>query len=471
MFTGKGGDNGAMGYPGQAATVLGDHPMAGRVPVGPRRLQSRTSRTIGDATMDTLRSASLIAFAWLTVATAAEPTIISNPGARATAVELAVDSEGAVNLVWIERSATVPGEASRGGAGADLWFARSGAGDSTFTPPTRVNPDQGAAWGFPVARPRVAVGNGGIIHVFYAGYVTEPASGIRVVVPLYSRSTDQGRSFGNPAVLGGTPAGIVADDPVNGESFGTLASDGQDGVSAYWIETRGSPAGTTDGRLLAVASTDGGRSFGPAVAALAAGVCPCCQPTALAADGRIYLGTREMLANGTRDSTVALSADGGRSFGPRVPTGGAPWTIDACPMKATALASDGRVVYAAAFDGGSPTPGAYVSRSTDGGRTFGNAVALHPGAAVADAPVLAVLRRKVVAAWHAKADSSSDRRVYLAVSRDRGRTFSPPAAVPASTGPAGYPAVARRRDGLQLAWQQGDTIVTRFLSSTDALLD
>ena len=122
----------------------------------------------------------------------------------------------------------------------------------------------------------------------------------------------------------------------------------------------------------------------------------------------------------------------------------------------------------AAYDGGADPQGAYFSRSTDGGGTFEPAVQLHPGAAVSDAPALTVLDGKVIAAWHAK--TGGERRVYISVSRDRGKSFSAPAEMPAPAGTGIYPVMANRAGGIQVAWQQGDTIVTQYVAATDPLL-
>jgi hypothetical protein len=72
------------------------------------------------------------------------------------------------------------------------------------------------------------------------------------------------------------------------------------------------------------------------------------------------------------------------------------------------------------------------------------------------------------AAWHAKV--GCERRVFLAVSRDRGRSFPTPTELPAPPGPASYPALAVRDGGVQVAWQQGDAIVTQFIDGADPLL-
>ena len=87
---------------------------------------------------------------------------------------------------------------------------------------------------------------------------------------------------------------------------------------------------------------------------------------------------------------------------------------------------------------------------------------------MSDAPVIAVLGGKVVVAWHAK--TGGERRIYVSVSQDHGSTFSAPAEVPAPAGAGVCPVIANRAGGIQIAWQQGDIVVTQYLTATDPLL-
>jgi hypothetical protein len=419
----------------------------------------------------------LLAFAG---AHAAAPIVVSPPGRTAMAPEMAIAADGTVSIVWIERTPegeriAAAGKASKEGhthlAETDLWYARSTDG-RRFSAPVRVNRTPGAVWGFPVSKPRVAATSDGTLHVFYPGNSVDRRTGKPIVLPMYTRSRDGGRSFAEAVVLGSVPASdnsaIVSGGLANAECFGTMTTDDRGGVYAYWIDTRDMSEEQPNGKIFSAVSLDGGATFGKDFEVFPADACPCCQLTATTHAGRIYLGSRQVSPEGYRDSVVAVSGDRGRSFAPRQRWGGARWQIDGCPLKPTALAVDGSDVYVAAYDGGATPQGAWFSRSTDGGRTFEPALLLHPGAAVSDAPVLAVLDGKVVAAWHAKTDG--ERRIWLSVSQDRGRTFAPPVEVPAPPGTGIYPVIAVRAGGIQLAWQQGDAIVTRHIGADDPLL-
>lgn len=420
-------------------------------------------------------------FALATAAAAADLTVVSPAGRKAMAPEIAVGADGAVHLIWLERTPegekiAAAGATSKEGhthlAETDLWFARSTDGGATFGAPVRVNREAGAVWGFPSSKPRVAVSADGTVHVFYPANSMDARVGKPIVLPMYARSTDNGRSFTAPVMLGTVPesdnSDVVSGGLANAECFGTMAIDDRGGVYAYWIDTRDISKETPNGKIFSAVSTDNGRSFGKDFEVFPADACPCCQVTAITYEGRVYMGSRQVSRDGNRDSVVAISSDRGKSFAPRVRWGGAPWKIEGCPLKPTALAVDGRNVYAASFNGGADPQGAYLSRSTDGGQSFEPAVPLHPGAAVSDAPVVAVLDGMLVAAWHAK--TGGDRRIYMGVSRDGGKTFAVPVELPAPPGTGTHPVVAKRAGGVQLAWQQGDTVVTRFISAGDPLL-
>ncbi len=415
------------------------------------------------------------------VAPAAGPVTVTPPDRKAMAPELAVGAAGEVYLIWLERTPAGEDIAAAGAASAaghthlaetDLWFAAATDGGAGFSAPVRVNAKPGAVWGFPVSKPRILVSRDRTLHVFYPGNAVDERTGKPLVLPMYTRSTDGGRSFAAPRVLGAIPASdnsaIVSGGLANAECFGTMTGDDRGGLYAYWIDTRDMSAEVPNGKIFSAVSLDNGATFGTDFEVFPADACPCCQITAITHRGKIYMGSRQVSDDGSRNPVVAVSGDRGRSFGPRVRWGGAPWVIDGCPLKATALAVDGRHVYAASHNSGADPAGAWLSRSTDGGRSFEPALLLHPGALVSDAPVLAVLNGAVIAAWHAKV--TTDRRIFLSVSRDRGQSFSAPVELPAAAGTGSYPVIAARGRGVQLAWQQGDEIVTHYLPANDPLL-
>jgi hypothetical protein len=391
---------------------------------------------------------------------------VSTADHKAQGPEIAIGPDGSINMIWIDES-TAPEHSDSTSHGhshqssTNLYFTRSSDGGATYAPPRRINGKEGDVWGFWVSKPKISVGRNGTIHVFYPANDRNPTNGKPEAVALYTRSTDGGRTFATPVrlnTMGTTDAEhVVHGGLTHAHVFGTMAVDSRGSVYTFWIDTRDMAREGDQGKVFMAVSRDDGRSWGKDTELFPADVCPCCQVTAFVdAKDRIYVGSRQVDA-GYRDSTIAVSRDGGRTFGPRARIVGNRWKIDACPLKPTAIAADGDDVYAAYFTGGENPQGVYFVRSGDGGRRWSTPMPVHPGAAVSDAPVLALAGSTLHLFWHAKLDGA--RRIFTRASTDGGRTFGAPTEIPAPEGAAQLPAVAVRADGgVQLAWQHGSEV-------------
>jgi hypothetical protein len=423
-------------------------------------------------------TAATLLFAFGSMSWAAD-TPVSPAGRLAGSPDVAAGADGRVYVAWVDRGAAstehgaghggAPGAPRSHASSVDVWVAASKDGGATFGEPVRVNDRPGQVWSFPTSRPRIAVGPRGTLHVLFTGNDVN-ASGKPVLVPMYARSTDGGRTF-EPARRLASPADTDLSEVIHGgyaqaQTFGTLVVDGRGGVHVYWIDTRFMRGASDTGALLALHSTDDGRTFGSEQVLAKTGACPCCQITAAAADAkRVFLGAR-LAEDGYRDSTVLASYDAGRTFRAPVRLGDARWKLDGCPLKPTAVGVDGTHVYAAAFNAASDPSGVRFAASADGGRTFGAFREIHPGAAVSDYPsVVALPKSRVQVFWHAKVAGEPARAVYGAESRDGGATFAPPAKL--VTGAAvGYPSATRLRDGdVALAYVADDRVQLRRMAS------
>jgi thiol-disulfide isomerase/thioredoxin len=310
-------------------------------------------------------------------------------------------------------------------------LASSRDGGRTFGEPVRVNSTPGQVWSFPTSRPELVVAPNGTVHVLFTGNDVN-AAGKPVIVPMYTRSTDRGRTF-EPArklaVVPETDLGhLIHGGFSQAETFGTLAVDRRGGVHVYWLDTRFMDDAADTAAIVAVHSVDDGRTFGAERVLLESGLCPCCQLTASLGDGdALFLGLRHVEA-GNRDSHVMRSDDGGLTFGTPVRLGGdLRWKIDGCPLKPTVLAVQGSRVYAAAFNGASEKTGVRFAASSDGGRTFGAFEPVHADAAVSDYPSVVALPGDgtVRVFWHGKAGDDPARAIFGTVSHDGGKTFAP----------------------------------------------
>lgn len=409
----------------------------------------------------------------------ADDLAVSPVGRLAGSPDVATGTDGRLYVAWVDRGtastdhgsghAVAPAAARSHASSVDVWVAASKDGGRTFEAPVRVNDRPGQVWSFPTSRPRIAVGPRGTLHVLFTGNDVN-AAGKPVLVPMYARSTDGGRTF-EPARRLVSPAETDLSEVIHGgyaqaQTFGTLAVDGRGGVHVYWIDTRFMKGGSDTGALLALHSADDGRTFGNEQVLAKTGACPCCQITAAAADAeRVFLGAR-VAEDGYRDSTVLASDDGGRTFRSPVRLGDVRWKLDGCPLKPTAVDVEGAHVYAAAFNGASDPSGVRFAASADGGRTFGAFREIHPGAAVSDYPsVVALPKSRVQVFWHAKAVGEPARAVYGAESHDGGATFGAPEKL-VTGGAVGYPSATRLRDGeVALVYVADDRVQLRRLST------
>lgn len=396
---------------------------------------------------------------------------LSESGRRATSPEIAVAPDGSVVAVWLDRGLTAdrpapkprkPGEHSHRSS-TDLYLSRSTDGGKSWSKPTRVNDEPGSVWGFAVSKPRVAVGKSGTIHVFFPGNERSAVTGLDVVTARYTRSTDDGRTFEKARTINRPPdfdqTELLGEGLSATFSFGTMGLSPEGRVITAWQDI-GDMKSNADGADAHMAvSTDDGKTFTAERAVIATNaVCPCCQLTMAFGGDDALVGYRKLYADG-RDSTVArLKADGATLQGEaRLPF--AAWKIDGCPLKPTELAVDGNFVYAASFTAGEDPAGVYFTRSTDGGRSFAGHVAVHPGAPYSDAPELTVDPSGMLRiVWQAKVDGP--RRLFTAVSRDRGVTLSAPEEIATPSGNSAYPATAVAPDGaVFVIWEQENEVV------------
>ena len=102
------------------------------------------------------------------------------------------------------------------------------------------------------------------------------------------------------------------------------------GVAVAWLDLRGGAM-----ELWGATSKDGGASWGPNARIYQSPdgpICQCCAPSlAFGPGGELATMWRDSLA-GARDMRVALSRDGGQSYGPAEKLGTSTWKLNACPM-------------------------------------------------------------------------------------------------------------------------------------------
>jgi hypothetical protein len=251
-------------------------------------------------------------------------------------------------------------------------------------------------------------------------------------------SADGGRSFAAPVNLSRSRAGdgkgrIDRDTWHNGSLDIAAAPGGQ--VYAAWTEY--------DGRLWLARSGDGGRSFSRPLRVAGEPPAPPARAPALAvgADHAVVLAWTTG-DDPAADIQVAVSGDGGRSFGAPRPAAVTPGYSDA-PKLAFDARGTLHLVHAESRGGPFSPSSIRHLRSTDGGRSFGPASEisnpLPAGCAGAAFPALGIdARGRVVAMWELMRGPAPlvPYGLAMAVSED-GMRFSAPRLIPGSVDPAG----------------------------------
>lgn len=329
---------------------------------------------------------------------------------------VALDERGEAAIVWVDQ------------ARKDVFFQRFSAEGARLGEPVNVARSPAVfSW-----LPRVALSPREPRKVFVLWQEIIFSGGSHGGDILFARSEDGGKTFTRPLnlsnSLAGDGKGRISEHIWHNGSLDIAA--GADGaVYAAWTEY--------EGALWFSRSGDGGKSFSPPRRIAGGGSeKPARAPSlALGPERAVYLAWTVGEDNAA-DIRVARSADGGASFGePRI-VAPSPGYSDA-PKLAVDPPGALHLVYAES-SGGPFTPSRIrYTRSADGGRTFEPPREISaPGAGF---PALSVdAKGNLYVLWELFSDPRGyPRGLALAVSRDAGRSFTPPAVVPGSIDPAG----------------------------------
>lgn len=133
-----------------------------------------------------------------------------------------------------------------------------------------------------------------------------------------------------------SPATKVNDvDEVAKEALMGVSADGKNAY-AVWLGAN-KPKGQS---IYGARSNDGGKTWSKNMLVYASPdstVCECCKPSVVVKDNRVYVMFRNWL-NGSRDLYVTRSSDGGKSFEKAQKLGEGTWKLKGCPMDGGGLA-------------------------------------------------------------------------------------------------------------------------------------
>ena len=294
-----------------------------------------------------------------------QPLQISANGVDAAEPATAAAPDGTFYVAWVNHDAKQ----------ADVMLAHFNTEGVQQGSAVRVNRESGIATAWRGDQPSVAVATDGAVYVLWTARVEDKDKhGTDVYLSV---SNDRGQSFASEVK--------VNDDKVpNAHGMHSLevAKDGR--IYAAWLDERNvhapKPSTKAEGHhmesnrdVYVSYSTDGGRTFS-ANRKVATEACPCCKTAlAVAADGTLYAGWRQVLPGSFRHIAVAASNDGGTTFSQPVIVSDDHWVLQGCPVSGPSLTVDRasgnlKVVWYAAGEG--DAPGIYFAESSDKGRSF-----------------------------------------------------------------------------------------------------
>ncbi len=260
-----------------------------------------------------------------------------------------------------------------------------------------------------------------------------------------SRSTDGGKTF-QPSVL------VNDDQQVIGHSFDSIhvAPDGV--VHMAWIDGR---EGKKESGTFATRSADHGRTVEKNLK-VDESTCVCCRTSMTSSpDGTLYVAWRKILPGDLRETVVARSTDGGRTFTAPVIVGHDRWVFPGCPHRPASVGTDrqGRLYVVWYTEGSDETPSIYLAYSDDRGETFSPKQKLNLSKGTfPDHPQMAVdPDGRLIIVWEEQ--SPVRREVVMSVSLDRGQTFGAPQKLNEKKGQT--PTLSINAQGLAaLAWME-----------------
>jgi hypothetical protein len=300
--------------------------------------------------------------------------------------------------------------AAQDGHANQLYLLRIGDG----TAPVRVNPDGGAVEALHHP-PRLVVAPGGEVYVSWSAEKPKPEGTLFASDLQLSRSLDGGKTFE-------TPLRVNEDRPIS-HSFDGLAVARDGTLFVTWIdgrEGRRDPATWVARVVERGTRVESARKVGD-------DTCVCCRIDAAAGPrDTVALTWRRVFPGDIRDMVMAVSRDGGRSFGDPTLVSADRWKINACPHRGGAIGLDarGRVYMSWYTEGTDIRPDLRFAISEDG-RRFGPPRRLHTSAtSIPDNARMAVdPAGRAVVVW--EESTAVRRRILLRYTADGGKTLSP----------------------------------------------
>ncbi|WP_234735850.1 sialidase family protein [Tellurirhabdus bombi] len=251
-------------------------------------------------------------------------------GANSSLPRFTTDHKGNPVLSWVEKK----------GDEIALYYSVSTDAGKTFGQKNRVLVPANTAT-HAEGMPKIAFkADGTVFALIEVRRPTEDAP--RAGDVLFTTSSDNGKTWSatKPVHRDASPG--------KGHSFADIAQLPNGEIGIIWLDDK---LASFDGRPVKFVQTLPGGGFSPEMV-VDSNACQCCR-TSITADqeGRIHLAWRDLLADGARDMSYAVSADGGKSFtAPRTILRDN-WKINACPHSGIQLVPSKKALLATWYSG------------------------------------------------------------------------------------------------------------------------
>ena len=260
---------------------------------------------------------------------------------------------------------------------------------------------------------------------------------------MLSWSKDQGHTWSRPV--------SPHHDGTNTEhGFVSLFQAPGAGLGLVWIDGRATNPETESGDMSLRASVYDAAGKQLRETVVAPRVCECCSTSAAETPEGVIVAFRNRSATEVRDIYVARFADGRWSPPAIVHADG--WMIEACPINGPSIAARGRDVAVAWFMAKNDQGRAFVALSHDGGRTFGAPVRVDDAGSLGRLGVQLLDDGSAAVMWIEK--SSPRTQMRLRIVTPAGMRSAP--VTVADTEGSRYPRIMRDRDELLFSWTDTD---------------